>query len=556
MGGSSARLLRRPDVRRLLRECAGLSVAVAVLVVAQWACVAAAITALVGGATPRDVGAVLAGALGAWAARAAVVALRDHRAARASSAVRASLRRDLVRALLRLGPGGTAGMEAGEVVTTATHGVAMLDPAVARWVPAAASAAVVPLVVGATVLVVDPLSAAVLAVAGPVVVVLLWLIGTRTAEVAQARWETLGRLGALLLDTVRVLPTLVTYGRARGAVAWLRDLDDAYRVTTMRVLRTAFLSGFVLELGATLGTALVAVTVGVRLFEDAIAFDRALLVLLLTPEFFAPLRTLGAEHHARLEGVPAAERVHALLDGPAVSGPGAVVRRAGPPDLVLRGAVVRSAGRTVIRGVDLHLPPRSRTALVGPSGAGKTTVARVLLGLLPLDGGELLVDGIPVGMLDADAWRARVAYVPERPWLTAGTVAENVRLGRPDATDADVALALRRAGAGDLLARLPRGAATVLGEDGGRLSGGERLRVALARAFVKDAAVVILDEPTSQLDAETEREVLEALDELARGRTLLTITHRPAPLDLHDRVVTLAGGRVVPADVPVPPVLR
>jgi ABC-type transport system involved in cytochrome bd biosynthesis fused ATPase/permease subunit len=303
----------------------------------------------------------------------------------------------------------------------------------------------------------------------------------------------------------------------------------------MKVLRTAFLSGFVLEFGATLCTALVAVTVGVRLFEGHLPFETALLVLLLTPEFFAPLRALGADHHASLEGRPAAERLFALLDAPVpVRGERAVP--AGVPHVRLVGVGVGP----VVDGVDLDLPPGSRTALVGPSGAGKTTLARLLLGLTPPERGTVLVDGVPLAEIDPGAWRVRTAYVPERPYLLPGTVADNVRLGRPDATDAEVARALARAHA-TFVAALPHGADTPLGEDGARLSGGERLRIALARAFVKDAAVVVLDEPTSQLDPGGEAEVLAALADLAEGRTVLTITHRSAPLALHDRVVELDG---------------
>jgi ATP-binding cassette subfamily C protein CydD/ATP-binding cassette subfamily C protein CydCD len=218
---------------------------------------------------------------------------------------------------------------------------------------------------------------------------------------------------------------------------------------------------------------------------------------------------------------------------------------AGVPHLQLRGVTVRSEGRRILSRVDLDLPARTRTALVGPSGAGKTTIARLLLGFRALDEGQVLVDGTPLTELDPDAWRATVAYVPERPWLLPGTVADNVRLGRPEASDAQVEGALARAHALDFVRRLPRGVHTVLGEDGARLSGGERLRLALARAFVADAAVVVLDEPTSQLDPGTEAAVLAALDELAEGRTVLTITHREAPLVVHDRVVRLVEGRVV-----------
>jgi ABC-type multidrug transport system fused ATPase/permease subunit len=210
----------------------------------------------------------------------------------------------------------------------------------------------------------------------------------------------------------------------------------------------------------------------------------------------------------------------------------------------LCGVTLRLEGREVLAGVDLDLPPLSRTALVGPSGAGKSSVLRLLLGFADPDEGAVRVDGVPLTALDPDAWRARVAHVPERPWLLPGSVLDNVRLGRPGAPVADVEAALEQARVLDVVRRLPQGLQTPLGEDGARLSGGERLRIALARAFVKDADVLLLDEPTAQLDPGSEAEVLAALDALAAGRTVLTVTHRSAPLALHDRVVTIEDGAV------------
>lgn len=538
------RVLALPPVRRLTVRCAVLAVLVAGLVVVQWALVARFVTAVfTRTATPADGVGLLAGALLAWAARAGLVALRDALAARASTRVRRELRAELARALLRRGPDAVAGERAGELVTTATGGVAKLDGIVARYAPATATAGVVPVVLVVAVLVLDLPSGGLLLLTGPLIVFFLWLVGTRAAAASRAQWETLGQLGALLVDTVAVLPTLVVFGRARGTVRWLGDVGERYRAATMKVLRTAFLSGFVLEFGATLCTALVAVTVGIRLFEGDMTFDRALLVLLLTPEFFAPLRGLGADHHAGLEGRPAAARLFALLD--AADAPrGTAPAPAGVPRVELRAVTLTYDGRPVLDRVDLDLPPGSRTALVGPSGAGKSSVVRLVLGFTAPDGGDVLVDGVPLAALDAEAWRARVAHVPERPYLLPGTVADNVRLGRPDATDPEIETALRRAHAWEFVRRLPRGVATPLGEDAARLSGGERLRLALARAFVKDAPVVLLDEPTSQLDAGTEAAVLAALADLARGRTVLTVTHRDAPLALHDRVVALHDGRV------------
>jgi len=536
------RLLALPATRKLAVACAVLGVLGWVLILAQWTLVAAFVAAVfLRSAAPGDVVLLLGGALLAWLARSGLLALRDLLAARTSSRVRRDARSDLARKLLRLGPDLMTGERAGELVTTATGGVAKLDGVVARLVPGTVTAAVLTPLLAVTVFVLDPPSGALLLLGGMLIMLFLWLVGTLAGASSRAQWETLGQLGALLVDILRVLPTLVAYNRAKGAVAWVAQVSEAYRAATMKVLRTAFLSGFVLEFGATLCTALVAVTVGIRLFQGQLEFELALLVLLLTPEFFAPLRALGADHHAALEGRPAAERLFALLDLPEPAR-GTTAVPSGVPHVRLIGVTLRREGRTVLDGIDLDLPPLSRTALVGPSGAGKSSTARLLLGFTPPDEGEVVVDGLPLPLLDPDAWRARIAYVPERPFLLAGTVLENVRLGRPDATPAEVERALDRAHALEFVRRLPQGLDTSLGEDGARLSGGERLRIALARAFVKDAPVVVLDEPTSQLDPGGEAQVLAALRELADGRTILTITHRSAPLALHDRIVEIDEG--------------
>lgn len=542
MSSPTRRILAWPAARALIPGCGLLAVAVAALSVLQWALVATVVAAVVGGRTsPVALTGLLITLLVVWAARSAVVGVRERLAATVSTRVRSEARMAFARKLLRVGPSAVAEERTGELASTATEGVSALDALVARFVPGAVTAALVTPLVIAVVLVLDPLSGGLLLVTAPVVVVLLWLVGARSAASAAERWETLSRLGALLVDTLRVLPTLVTFGR--GGTRSLTRASEAYRTTTLRVLRTAFLSGFVIEFGASLCVALVAVTVGIRLFEGELGFGRALLVLLLAPEVFAPIRALGADHHARLESLPAARRLFDLLDQPEpITGERQLP--VGVPSVRLSGVSVRHDARTVLDHLDLDLPPGSRTAVVGPSGVGKTSLLEVLLNLRTPDAGEVLVAGVPLPELDPAAWRARIAYLPERPWLLPGSIAANVRLGRPEATDAEVERALAEAAALEFVRRLPDGIATRVGENGARLSGGERLRIGLARVFVADPAVVVLDEPTAQLDPDSEAAVVSALARLARGRTVVTVTHRTALLPEHDRVLELADGRL------------
>ena len=542
MSSPTRRILAWPAARALIPGCGLLAVAVAALSVLQWALVATVVAAVVGGRTsPVALTGLLITLLVVWAARSAVVGVRERLAATVSTRVRSEARMAFARKLLRVGPSAVAEERTGELASTATEGVSALDALVARFVPGAVTAALVTPLVIAVVLVLDPLSGGLLLVTAPVVAVLLWLVGARSVASAAERWETLSRLGALLVDTLRVLPTLVTFGR--GGTRSLTRASEAYRTTTLRVLRTAFLSGFVIEFGASLCVALVAVTVGIRLFEGELGFGRALLVLLLAPEVFAPIRALGADHHARLESLPAARRLFDLLDQPEpITGERQLP--VGVPSVRLSGVSVRHDARTVLDHLDLDLPPGSRTAVVGPSGVGKTSLLEVLLNLRTPDAGEVLVAGVPLPELDPAAWRARIAYLPERPWLLPGSIAANVRLGRPEATDAEVERALAEAAALEFVRRLPDGIATRVGENGARLSGGERLRIGLARVFVADPAVVVLDEPTAQLDPDSEAAVVSALARLARGRTVVTVTHRTALLPEHDRVLELADGRL------------
>jgi thiol reductant ABC exporter CydD subunit len=374
----------------------------------------------------------------------------------------------------------------------------------------------------------------------------MWLLGRHAARRARERWAALSRLATHFLDVVRGLPTLRAFGRSRVQAERIGAVSEEYRRATMSTLRVAFLSTAVLELAATLGIALVAVTVGVRLVDGGIGFEAALTVLVLTPELYLPLRTVAAQFHASTDGLVVADRLLALVEAPP--------RRAGalpapsPRDVPVRleGVSFAYPGRSgdVLRRIDLELVPGETVALVGPSGAGKSTIVSLVLGLAEASGGRVLVGDADLTDLDPRSWRSRIAWVPQRPTLFRGTIADNIRLGDEHAGEAAVRGAAAAAGADGFVGGLPEGYATIVGDGGRALSTGERRRIALARAFLRDAPLVVLDEPTADLDPESARHVVEALERLRAGRTILLVAHRPELAELADRVVRLEDGRV------------
>ncbi|WP_405398146.1 thiol reductant ABC exporter subunit CydD [Streptomyces microflavus] len=471
--------------------------------------------------------------------RALVAWLTELAAHRASAAVKAELRGRLLERATQLGPGWLSGQRTGSLVALATRGVDALDDYFARYLPQLGLAVVVPVAVLARIVTKDWVSAAIIVVTLPLIPLFMILIGWATQSRMDRQWQLLSRLSGHFLDVVAGLPTLKVFGRAKAQAESIRTITSQYRRATVRTLRIAFLSSFALELLATLSVALVAVTIGMRLVHGELDLYTGLVVLILAPEAYLPIRQVGAQYHAAAEGLSAAEEIFAVLETePRGTGTEDV------PDstrLKLEGVTVRHEGRTEpsLDAVSLTVEPGETVALVGPSGVGKSTLLNVVLGFAVPDEGRVRVGGRDLAELDPERWRSRIAWVPQRPHLFAGTIAENVRLARPDADDAAVVAALRDAGAYDFVAELPDGERTLLGEDGAGLSAGQRQRLAIARAFLADRPLLLLDEPTASLDGETEAGIVDAVRRLAAGRTVLLVVHRPALLAVADRVVTL-----------------
>jgi thiol reductant ABC exporter CydD subunit len=464
---------------------------------------------------------------------------------RAAAGIMSQLRLALVERRLADSPTAADGAESGEVATAAVQGVDALETYFARYLPQLVLAVLVPLAVLAWTVAVDPTSALIMALTLPLIPLFMWLIGRYTQGRTRARWRALARLSNHFLDVMRGLATLRAFNRGEVQAERIAAVSEEYRRTTMQTLRVAFVSGAVLDLAATLATALVAVTLGLRLVDGAVTLRAALTVLLLTPELYVPLRALALQFHASADGLAAAERILDLIDAPLTATAGGASPPATWQSVGLDGVCLANPGRPgrVLDGVALGIRRGEVVALVGRSGSGKTTLAALLLGLRRPDAGRVTVDGIDLAGLDVAAWRRQVSWVPQHPTLFHGSVAHNIALGIDGATGPRIERAARLAGADEFVRELPRGYDTTIGEGGRSLSAGQTRRIALARALVRDAPLLILDEPTADLDAESAAVVAAAIGEARQGRAVLVIEHLPALARLADRVVRLADGK-------------
>lgn len=549
-----------PTGRRLLRESraarpalavtGALALAHAALVLAQaWLLAGVIASAFIDGASLADLRGELVWLLAVSAGRALVAAAFELTGRVGAIAVIGELRRRLAAQLLSGRPALAAGERSGELATAAVQGVDALEGWFARYLPQVVLSAVVPATVIAFVLIHDPAAGIVLAVTVPVLIVFMVLIGLSARVSVRARWRALALLGAHFADVVRGLQTLRAHVRADAQASAIGQISDRYRRATMATLRIAFLSALVLELVAMLGTAIVAATVGLQLVAGDLGLHAGLAVLILAPELYAPLRSVGQQFHAAADGLGAAERIFAFLDEPATVAVPAAPRPA--PDPAVAAVELRDVafaypggGADVLTGASLRIEPGETVAIVGPSGEGKSTLAALLLRLADPAAGGVLCGGVDLRGVAPDAWRARVAWMPQHPLIVAGSVADNVALGAPGAAREAIERACAQAHADRFVAGLPDGLDTVIGDGGRPLSAGQAQRIALARVLLRDAPLLVLDEPTAHLDAATAAEIDDAIARAARGRTTVLIVHRRELAARADRILELREGRL------------
>ena len=541
------RLVRRTrSVRPLLAVDTALGAATVALVLVQATLLARIVAHAFDGASLAAVRLDLVVVALVFAGRGALAWAMEVAGRRAATSVLSELRLALVQRRLSAQPTAADGTEAGEIAAAAVHGVQALEAYFARYLPQVLLAAIAPVAVVGWVAAIDLESASIMALTLPLVPVFMWLIGRATEQRTRERWDALRRLSIHFLDVVRGLPTLRAFNRGPAQAERIAEVGERYRRATMGTLRVGFLSGSVLELAATLGVALVAVTVGVRLVGGGLGLQAGLTVLVLAPELYLPLRRLGAEFHASADGLAVAERMLALLDAPPAAVPGGAQLPPSPAAAPVRFEAVSfaypSRPAPVLDGFDLTILPGETVALVGASGAGKSTAAALLLGLRQPSAGRVTVGGVDLAVCDMERWRRLVSWVPQRPTLLRATVADNIRLGAPRASAAAVRAAAALAGADGFVRALPSGYDTLVGDGGRPISPGERRRIALARAVLRDAPLLVLDEPTADLDPLSVEAIASAIGQLRIGRMVLLIAHRPELVAHADRVVRLADG--------------
>jgi len=540
-----------------LAAAVGLGLAGTVLILAQAGLLAHALAAATrGSGTAAALEGTLLALLAVVVARAAATYGGEVTALRAAATVKSRLRRALADRSVRLGPAWLGGQRAGEIATLATRGLDGLDTYFARYLPQLVLAVVVPIAVLVRVAVADWISAVVIAVTLPLIPVFAVLVGWHTKAQTRRQWRLLATLGGHFLDVVEGLPTLKLFGRAKAQEEVIEKVTGAHRAATMSTLRVAFLSALVLELTAAVATALVAVEVGLRLLYGHVGYETALVVLLLTPEAYLPLRAVGAQFHASMEGAAAAGRAFEILDTPSRQEPQAKPAVAGhhSPSVNLRTDEIRLNGVTVtypgrrhpaLDRVSLTIQPGERIVLTGPSGAGKSSLLALLLRFIEPTEGTIRVGSTDLTAVAADRWLAQIAWVPQQPYMFAGSAADNIALGQRGASLDAIRRAARLAGVAEFIEALPGGYQAPLGERGLRLSAGQRQKIALARAFLRDAPVLLMDEPTAHLDPASARRVGEALETVLADRTVILVSHGRGWVGETGRAISLDHGKLL-----------
>jgi ATP-binding cassette, subfamily C, bacterial CydD len=456
----------------------------------------------------------------------------------------------LISTVSTLGPLYAKSVQSGRLSTTLLKGVEALDAYYSQYIPQLFFALFTPLLIAGTILPGDPISGGILLLTAPLIPIFMILIGKSASAMTEKQWKTMSRMSGFFLDVLQGLPTLKLFAQSKRQHDAIEESGESFRHATMRVLKVAFLSSLTLELVGTIGLAIIAVGIGLRLMGGKLTFQHALFVLILTPDFYLPLRQLGTKFHAGMEGVSASKEIFAILDqslpAPLQQATFAVQESAGKRPIVFTNVSYTYPGgsQPALEGISATIPAGKATAIIGPSGAGKSTLINLLLRFQEPSEGSITIDGKPIHAIPLEEWHAQISWVPQHPYLFNATLRENILLARPDASAEEVESALTKSGLTTFVSSLPQDLETMIGEQGARLSGGEAQRVALARAFLKNAPLLVLDEPTSHTDPELEAMLRRSIQELMRGKTTLIIAHRLETIRSAEQIIVISEGKI------------
>ena len=493
------------------------------------------------------------------ALRSVLLWFRERYAQQTAVTIKSGLRKNLFSHLVNLGPAYTRTGKTGEVIATLVEAVEKLDDYFTRYIPSVIHIIILPITIIIFTFSIDWPSGLIMLITAPLILFFMWLIGTYAKKLTQEQWGQMSRLSSHFLDVLQGLKTLKIFGMNHREAENVYKNSDNFRIITMRVLKVAFMSGMVLELAASISIALVAVQVGIRLIEGMMTFQPGLFVLLLAPEFYLPFRTLGLHHHAGMDGSAAAEKIFDSMDTGEENCPEMVSRKTSlsEPDtdwlqndtgLGIRFENVNftypDADEPVLKGIHCMLEPGTFTAVAGPTGSGKSTFARLLLGFLHPDSGIISANNFPLKQMNHELWQKNIAYVPQHPHFFNGTIMENLLLAKPGVNRNEVVDAAQKSGAHQFIIQMPLGYNTPLTDNASRLSGGEKQRLAIARALLKDAPLLILDEPTSSLDPESEQIVADVTETITRNRTTLVIAHRLKTVRNAENILVFNNGTI------------
>jgi len=472
--------------------------------------------------------------------------LREWSAGKTSERIKTGLRNDLIGHINDLGPINSRNKSTGELSSLMVEGVDGIDRYFSQYLPGLFLTAIIPILILFFVFPQDILSGIILLVTAPLIPFFMILIGKSANDLTRKQWDTLSRMSSFFLDIFQGLVTLKIFNKSKQQINQLRAVSEKFRRSTMKVLRVAFLSALMLEIIASISTAIIAAEIGLRLLHGSFDFRSAIFILLLAPEFYLPLRRLGSQFHAGQESLAAAHKLYEVLEQKTASLEGSGrIQSVKPQDIVFRDVTFKydPDGKDTIDRVNLEMGKGKFTVLAGYSGAGKSTIINLVLKFIDPAAGKITYGGNDLDSISAGEWRQMISLIPQKPYIFHGSIKDNIDIGR-NHDIRQVAAAAKSAYIHDFISGLPRGYDTVIGEQGTDLSGGQVQRIAIARAFLKDSPLLILDEPTSNLDPTAEDLIFKAMRKLVKDKTVIGIAHKLKTLQSAETIYVIDNGRV------------